>query len=289
MTSGPGHTSVLLLLDDAAKQLEPDSRRLVDVLRSRAELGPLGPAAVLLDEAAVGPAVLDALLDAAGLADYHELQQLTAEEAGLPAQPRTRPTSSSDRLLAKAVTGESGDARMTLERLAVSGALQVAAGRLVAARRVHLLTATGPLGYASLFADDLRASIADVVTLDGSPLSVADALVEVRRGDLLVVFDVTTRGSSPDDARLPAAVVAFVDAGCSLIVIGDRASSPLVERTDLTLLAETGPAERGTSSPVVAITAVVGALVVTRSKASRRRVAARARAAEAHRTPRPTC
>ena len=76
----------------------------------------------------------------------------------------------------EAVTGESGDARMTLERLAVSGALQVAAGRLVSARRVHLLTVTGPLGYASLFADDLRASIAEVVSLDGSSLSVADAM-----------------------------------------------------------------------------------------------------------------
>ncbi|GAB3056728.1 hypothetical protein GCM10027053_17690 [Intrasporangium mesophilum] len=286
MTSGPGHTSVLLLLDDAAKHLGPESRRLVDVLRSGTERGPLGPAAVLLDEAMVGPAVLDSLLEAAGLADYRELQQLTAEEAGLAAQPRARLTSSSDRLLAKAVTGESGDARMTLERLAVSGALQVAAGRLVSARRVHLLTATGPLGYAGLFADDLRASITDVVSLDGSPLSVADALVDVRRGDLLVVFDVTTRGSSPDDARPLATIDAFVDAGCSLIVIGDRSSSPLVPRTDLTLLAETGPSERGTSSPVVAITAVVGALVVTRSKASRRRVAARARAAQALRPTR---
>jgi DNA-binding MurR/RpiR family transcriptional regulator len=281
MTSGPGHTSVFLLLEDAAGQLGPDSRRLVDVLRSHAERGPLGPAGTILDEAGVGPTVLDVLLGAAGLADYRELLQLTAEEAGLPAQPRARLTSSSDRLLAKAVTGESGDARITLERLAVSGALQVAAGRLVSARRVHLLTVTGPLGYASLFADDLRASVADVVSLDGSPLSVADALVDVRRGDILVVFDVTTRGASADYARTVATVTAYVDAGCSLLLIGDRAASPLVERTDLALLAETGPSERGTSSPVVAITAVVGALVAIRSKASRRRVAARARAAEA--------
>jgi DNA-binding MurR/RpiR family transcriptional regulator len=287
MTNGPGHTSVLLLLDDAAKDLGPDSRRLADALRAASESGPLGPAAGLLDDAGVGPSVLDTLLDAAGLADYRELQQLTAEEAGVPAHARVRFTSSSDRLLAKAVTGESGDARITLERLAVSGALQVAAGRVVGARRTHLLTITGPLGYASLFADDLRASVADVVSLDGSALSVADALVDVRPGDLLVAFDVATRGMpGTDGGAALATVTAYLEAGCSLVVIGDRASSPLVARTDLALLAETGPSERGTSSPVVAITAVLGALVATRSKASRRRVAARARAVEALRRSR---
>lgn len=275
-------TPVLDLLADAAQGLGPDAQRVVAVLTDDASLVRGGPAA-LLDRAGTRLAVLERLLAQAGLANFAELQaRVDADEnrqlstQGARYRARIRRTTSSADLMDRVAEQEQENLRRTLDALRTNGTLQVAARRIVAARRRFVLGSGKSQAYARLLATDLAAGLAGVTLVDAGSAGALDMLSDTRPGDLLVAFSL--RRYVRDTLAIARE---FHAAGGTIVGVTDASDAPLAATADVTIVVGTSSASYVDSPTAVAAAVHLLATLTTASaKGARRRLDRRGRLAE---------
>lgn len=268
----------------AAGGLGAAERRIAELV-ARQESAALrrGPAA-LLKAAGAGPLDLDRLLAAAGLAGFAELvagvreaedRRLTSPQARFGAR-LGRATSAQD-LLDRAAERETENLTATLEALRANGALELAAERIVAARRRYVAGGGKSRAYAVLLSADLAASMSGVTNVDGAAVRPLDVLCDVRAGDLLVAFSLR---------RYTRAALAFAEefrsAGGEVVGVTDDPGAPLVAHSDVAVVVRTASASYADSpTAVAAVVHIIATLAAARAKGARRRLDRRGALAEA--------
>lgn len=142
------------------------------------------------------------------------------------------------------------------ERDLLAGALEWAsddpaferiAGTIVAARRRFVLGAAKSFTFASLFAMELSAGVANVTLIDGTIVRPIDVLSDVRSADVLVAISLARYRRYTIDVAEP-----FQRAGGRLVVITDSRDAPLVSVADESLILDTEAAQ----SPTVVATVI---------------------------------
>lgn len=277
-------TPLIDLLTDAAAGLGDAERRILramngDFPRSLRR----GPAA-LLRGADAGPQDLERLLTAVGLAGFDELiaraeaeedRGLTTPQARFGARLQHRSTARD--LLDRVAERERANLEATVRALRDNGALELAAERVVAARRRFVVGGSRSRAYAALLAADLSAGMANVTEVDGVVVRPVDVLGDVRDGDLLVAF------SFRRYVRQTLALAeGFRAAGGTVIGITDADDAPLARTADIALIVATTSASYADSPTAVAAVAhIIATLATARAKGARRRLDRRGAAAEA--------
>ncbi|GIG65009.1 MurR/RpiR family transcriptional regulator [Phytomonospora endophytica] len=231
------------------------------------------PPARLLRQAKATPRDLDRLLAAVGVADYGRLRELAdREEDRALSSPDDRfgarmRRSSADALMRQVIEHEQANLRHTLDAVVASGSVELAAGKIVAARRRFVIGAGKSGAYASLVASDLSASMAGVALVD-APL---DLLSDVRASDVLIAF------SFRRYVRTTLVVAEeFQAAGGTLIGVTDSRDSRLAALSDIPVIVSTGSASYADSpTAVAAVCHLLVTLAAASAKGARRRLARR--------------
>ncbi|MEV0644178.1 SIS domain-containing protein [Phytomonospora sp. NPDC050363] len=236
------------------------------------------PPARLLRQAKATPRDLDRLLAAAGVADYTQLRELAdREEDRSLSSPDARygaripRRSSADSLMRQVIEHEQANLRHTLDAVVASGSVELAAGKIVAARRRFVIGGGKSGAYASLVASDLSASMAGVSLVDGNALAPVDLLSDVRASDVLIAF------SFRRYARTTLIVAEeFQAAGGTLIGVTDSRDSRLAGLSDIPVIVSTGSASYADSpTAVAAVCHLLVTLAAASAKGARRRLARR--------------
>jgi DNA-binding MurR/RpiR family transcriptional regulator len=182
---------------------------------------------------------------------------------------------SAETLVRRLVAAEDGHLVSTLGQVAEDGALPVAAGLVVAARRRYVTGTGKSLAFATLLATDLAVSCSHVHLIDDATVPALDVLAEVSSTDVLVAF--SFRRYRRETAAL---ATAFAAAGGTLIAITDSADAPLAKSAAVTIVVDTGSASFVDSpTAVVAVSHILATLVGASAKGARRRIATRDRLA----------
>ncbi|HEY1178098.1 MAG TPA: SIS domain-containing protein [Phytomonospora sp.] len=231
------------------------------------------PPARLLRQAKATPRDLDRLLASVGVADYGRLRELAdREEDRSLSSPDDRfgarmRRSSADALMRQVIEHEQANLRHTLDAVVASGSVELAAGKIVAARRRFVIGAGKSGAYASLVASDLSASMAGVALVD-APL---DLLSDVRASDVLIAF------SFRRYVRTTLVVAEeFQAAGGTLIGVTDSRDSRLAALSDIPVIVSTGSASYADSpTAVAAVCHLLVTLAAASAKGARRRLARR--------------
>lgn len=201
-----------------------------------------------------------------------ENRRLTSPDARYGARLRR---SSASALLSAVAEAERANLDHTLTRLQADGTLELAAAKVVAARRRFVLGTAKSRAHATLLHLELSPSLAGVTLVDEG--SAIDVLSDVRPTDVLVAF------SFRRYARQTVTVArAFARAGGHVVAITDDADSPLAAAGHTTVVVGTGSASFADSP--TAISAVVHALATltaASAKGARRRLARREELARA--------
>lgn len=275
MASGDGLVGTLTA---AGRELGGGAARLAEVI---AEAYPAAlPVSVvrLLGQAEAGPLDLERLLAAAGIGGYDEVrqaaayarnQELTSPDARFAARLQRR--SSGAALLAGLVERERENLDRSLATLQANGALELAAQRIVAARRRYVVGTSKSLAYATLLAADLSAGMAGVTLVDGSAVRPLDVLSDVRTTDVLIAF------SFRRYTRQTIALAREFKAGGGVVIgITDVADGSVARLSDVPVVVETDSASYADSPTAVAAVAhVLATLAVASAKGARRRLARR--------------
>jgi len=226
---------------------------------------------------------LDGFLAAAGFTGLEELRARAGKEtnnriaaADLYFTSREGEVASRDSLR-RVVSREQLNLAQTLEALQAGGVLETAAAAVLAGRRRWILGDLKSVGYASLLATDLGASLRDVMLISPTAASALTALTDAHRSDVLVAF------SFPHYSRLTLEVARqFRTLGATVIAITDAATSPIAAHSDHLLSVHTGT-ESTAHSPttVAAVGHVLASLAAAGAKGAVRRATRRAQLASA--------
>ena len=273
-------TPVLQLLQDARPALDGESSRLLAaIIADYPEMLAMPPAEMLLATGS-SPIALERIVMATGIEDYSELQRRAVEEQDARlrspgdrfAARLARPTSTAA-LIDRMVAHEAGNVRVTLAALRDTGALELAAARIVGARTRFLLGQRKSYGFAHLLGADLASFLARVVVVDGIGVSGPDFVLDVSPEDVLVAFSVR---------RYAATTITWAraarDRGATVIGITDSSDGSLGQLADIPLIAANS-SESFADSPtaIVAVIHALAAVCATRAKGAKRRLAARER------------
>ena len=184
---------------------------------------------------------------------------------------RLQRKSSSAVLRARVVESEKRNLAEAFDHLGEDDALVRAPARIVAARRRYVLGAGKSLGYATLFAWDLSAGLAQVLLIDEAAVRSIDVLTEVRPTDVLVVFSFRRY-------RRQSLLIAeqFAAAGGTVIAVTDSATAPIAAIATETVVVPTSSASYADSpTAVAAVIHLLSTVTIASAKGARRRFAER--------------
>jgi DNA-binding MurR/RpiR family transcriptional regulator len=184
---------------------------------------------------------------------------------------RLQRRSTATTLLQQVVAQETANLAATFDRLQADGSLELAARRVVAARRRFVTGGSKSWSYASLLATDLSASMANVTLIDGTVVRAVDVLSDVRPGDVLVAFSLRRYARS-------TTVIAeeFAAAGGTVVGITDDPGSAVAQASDVAVVVSTDSASYADSpTAVAAVVHILATLAAASAKGARRRLARR--------------
>lgn len=271
-------TPLLQILRDARQDLDEDSARLLSAIMADYPDTLAVPPAELLRSTNSSPVALERIVVATGVGDFAELQRRAAEEidAGLRspdlrfAARLARPTNAAA-LVDRMVAHEAGNVRSTLAALRDTGALELAATRIVAARSRFLIGQRKSYAFAHLLGADLSSFLARVVVVDGIGVRGPDFLLNTSPDDVLIAFSLR---------RYAATTIAWARAarerGVTVIGVTDSVDGSLGQMADIPLIAATS-SESFADSPtaIMAVVHALAALCAARAKGAKRRLAER--------------
>ncbi|WP_084614788.1 MurR/RpiR family transcriptional regulator [Nakamurella lactea] len=268
-------TPALQLLADAADRLGDPQRRLYRAIAADYPASLAQRPSQLLRQAQAAPHELQDLLTAAGLGDYAELRVRAEreEDRSLPS-PDIRYTArlagrgAGRELLGRMIAREQQNLRLSLESGQATGAFDLAAGRIVAARRRFVTGDLKSAAYALMLSAELGQSMSNVVFVDGSSVRPLDVLCDVRSGDVLVAFCFRRYSR-----RTVTIAREFRAAGGAVIGLTDSADSPLGLVSDLPVVVSTGSVSHADSPTAVAAAVhVIATLATASAKGAGRRL-----------------
>jgi DNA-binding MurR/RpiR family transcriptional regulator len=270
----------LALLSEAARDLGPGERALLEVLASGYPQTVLQRHDVLLERSGATRRDLHRLLTAAGFRDLAELQARVADklngELRSPAarfDARLGPGARAG-LLPRMTALESDNVATTLGELDDSGALTAAVETLLTARRRWVTGARRSHAFAHLLATDLSLVLGHVALVGGPAGHEVEALADTGPQDVLVAF-----GLRRYDLSTLRLADAFSDLGAAVVAVTDDPDGPLAVRADVCLTAVTASASYADSpTAVVAVAHALATLVAARAKGAGRRLARREQA-----------
>lgn len=184
---------------------------------------------------------------------------------------RLQAKSSATALRARIVETELRNLRDTFEHLSEDDALVHASARIVAARRRYILGAGKSFAYATLFAWDLSAGLAQVLLIDEAAVRSIDVLSDVRPTDVLVVFSFRRY-------QRQSIVIAeqFAAAGGVVIAVTDSIDAPITRHAVESVTVPTASASYADSpTGVAAVIHLLSTLTTASAKGARRRFAER--------------
>jgi DNA-binding MurR/RpiR family transcriptional regulator len=273
-----GHrpTPLVEILRDARQALDDDSARLLSAIMADYPASLAVPPAELLLSTNSSPVTLERIVAATGVGDFAELQRRAAEEidAGLRspglrfAARLARPTNAAA-LVDRMVPHEAGNVRSTLASLRDTGALEMAAARIVAARSRFLLGQRKSYAFAHLLGADLATFLARVVIVDGVAVRGPDFLLDTSKDDVFIAFSLR---------RYAATTITWArmarERGVTVIGVTDSIDGALGQMADIPLIAATS-SESFADSPtaIAAVVHALAALCAARAKGAKRRLA----------------
>lgn len=184
---------------------------------------------------------------------------------------RLQRKSSSAVLRARIVESEKRNLAETFDHLGEDDALVRAPARIVAARRRYVLGAGKSFAYATLFAWDLSAGLAQVLLIDEAAVRSIEVLTEVRPTDVLIVFSFRRY-------RRQSLLIAeqFAAAGGTVIAVTDSATAPITAIATETVVVPTSSASYADSpTAVAAVIHLLSTVTIASAKGARRRFAER--------------
>lgn len=282
MSDGPvlAPTPALQLLADVAEQLGDAHRRLYREIAADYPAALAQRPSQLLRRADAAPHELQELLTAAGLGDYAELRMRAEreEDRSLPS-PDVRYTArlaehaGGRELLGRLISREEQNLGQVLESGQATGAFELAAGRIVAAKRRYVAGDLKSAAYASLLATELSQSMSNVTLVDGAAVQPLDVLCDVRPGDVLVAFCFRRYSR-----RTVTIAREFRAAGGTVIGVTDAPTSPLGAVSDLPVVVTTSSVSHADSPTAVAAAVhVMATLAAASAKGAGRRLERRTR------------
>lgn len=281
MTATLAPTPVPLLLQMAARHAGPAGGRLCEVLSQDYPAALRRRTAQLLVEADATPEDLQEFLHAAGFTDIDELrsragretdQRITAPDLYFT----SREGESAARVsLRQVLSREQHNLAETLEALQARGVLETAAAALLAGRHRWVIGDMKSVGYASLLATDLGASLRDVTLIEPSAAGAITALTDAHPSDTLAAF------SFQRYSRLTLQVAEqFKALGATVVAITDDYQSPITPFADHVLSVSTrSDATAHSPTTVAAVGHVLATLAGAGAKGATRRAARRAEVA----------
>lgn len=239
---GGGLREVAAAVADGYDRLSPGQQRVIDLLLADTRLGAVISAAKLAREAGVSESTVTRAAQTLGFSGYPDLQARLRERF-------LDPTAVPDRIEASLAdlgdTPEAAALRVMLEDAENVRAtaedlhpetLRAAVERLTAARRVYVFGSRGSHGLAVILALGLRLILPEVQLLNQTAGDLADQLVPLGAGDLVVAI------SFRRVDRVSLAVLRHaIRVGAGRLAITDGLSNSLARLSDLTLIARVGP------------------------------------------------
>ena len=213
------------------------------------------------------PTTTDGVANAAGFAA--DDRSLTSPGDRYTARLQAR--SSATALRARIVETELANLRDTFSHLGEDDSLVHASSRIVAARRRYVLGAGKSFAYATLFAWDLSAGLAQVLLIDEGAVRSIDVLSDVRPTDVLVVFSFRRY-------QRQSIIIAeqFAASGGIVIAVTDAGNAPIARFAAETVTVPTTSASYADSpTGVAAVIHLLSALTTASAKGARRRFAER--------------
>jgi DNA-binding MurR/RpiR family transcriptional regulator len=184
---------------------------------------------------------------------------------------RLQKKSSSSVLRARIVESEKKNLAETFEHLGEDDAMVRAPARIVAARRRYVLGSGKSFAYATLFAWDLSAGLAQVLLIDEAAVRSIEVLSDVRPTDVLIVFSFRRY-------QKQSVLVAerFAAAGGTVIAVTDSPDAPVAAFATETVTVPTASASYADSpTAVAAVIHLLSTLTIASAKGARRRFAER--------------
>jgi DNA-binding MurR/RpiR family transcriptional regulator len=249
----------------SADRLSPAERLVADTVADDPSSVAFGTVASVAQRAGVSGPTVVRLATKLGYDGFPGMQaQVQGELASRlrPAAERIRAQESDD-ALGRTLATTVANVTATLERADRKAFAHAAALLADAKRAVFVLAGDATAGIASTVAADLFELRDRVVALHGAPTTVARSMVDMARGDVLLVIEVRRYERWVLDATAAARA-----RGAHVIAITDSLTSPLAERAAATFIVDADGA--GPFDSHVATLALGGALV-TEVAARRRR------------------
>jgi DNA-binding MurR/RpiR family transcriptional regulator len=198
-----------------------------------------------------------------------ENRQLNTPDERFGARLQRRSTAAA--LLQQLIAQETANLSATCARLQADGTLELAARRIVAAKRRFVAGGSKSWSYASLLATDLSASMANVTLIDGTVVRGVDVLSDVRPGDVLVAFSLRRYARSTI-----ALAEEFAAAGGVVVGVTDDPGSAVARVADVAVVVSTDSASYADSpTAVAAVVHILATLSAASAKGARRRLARR--------------
>ncbi len=213
--------------------LTPSERRVADVVLAEPERVAFGTVAEVAARARTSGATVVRLATKLGFEGFVGLQSDVQGDLAnrlRPAADRIRGELASDPV-GRAAEMEATNVTATLaavDRAMLRRAVDDLAAR---ERRVWVLSGDASRGAALLFADHLGLLRADVQLLDGPDPRLARHLVDLKRGDALVVIDFRRY-----ERWVVATVERAIETGARVIAVTDSSLSPLADSADATFV-----------------------------------------------------
>ena len=253
-------------IEDHRTALTPSERRVADVVLAEPERVAFGTVAEVAARARTSGATVVRLATKLGFEGFVGLQSDVQDDLAnrlRPAADRIRGELASDPV-GRAAEMEAANVTATLaavDRAMLRRAVDDLAAR---ERRVWVLSGDASRGAALLFADHLGLLRSDVQLLDGPDPRLARRLVDLKRGDALVVIDFRRY-----ERWVVATVERAIETGARVIAVTDSSLSPLADSADATFVVRAdaaGPFDSHTGT--IAVLNLLLAAVATRLRRS---------------------
>lgn len=257
-------------------RLSPAERLVADVVAADPEAVAFGTVASVGELAGVSGPTVVRLATKLGYDGFPALQAQVQDELARrlrPAAERIRAQQSKD-ALGRTLAAEVANVASTLERTDREAFADVASLLADTKRTVWFLAGDATIGIASTIANDLHQLRAAVVVLHGAPTTVARSMVDLAKGDVLVVVEVRRYERWVLDAAADARA-----RGARVVAITDSLVSPLADGAHATFVVDADGA--GPFDSHVATLALGGALVTEVAGRLRRQATNRLDAVEA--------
>jgi DNA-binding MurR/RpiR family transcriptional regulator len=266
-------TPTLELLASAAVHCGEAGLRLYQVLAEQYPTSLERRPGQLLRAAGATAADLDHLLAMAGFADTDELRLRAGRESSRRlAAPDLRFTSRAaepgDRAALRRIAAEEQDnLARTLSALLSNGALELAAGAILGARRRWVLGDLKSSGYASTFAAVLRTTLRDVSLIQPAAGAAVNAIIDAHPSDVLIAYNFRRY------SRITLEVAReFHELGATVIALTDSYSSPISAYATHVLAVDTRSESPSNSPTAVTATGhILAALAAAGAKGAGRR------------------